>query len=460
MSSPPLALSRILALPCSTPSPPTFANELLDLIAHHAVPLPPSFYAPHHPYMPILFPLNPAPPTSTFMSLALVDSVLLHSVTSRSWTHVILTAPSHAHNITLRPYSAIDARIYSVTRRIDFFIPPPTPPIPDYPSLLTAFSNLTHIVWKNPPTCLFDTTTSLSLPSITHLQLAYLPCILCPAGLTALASIFSGLLSLQIMTCVASMEIDPSLTLPSQAQPLFPRLKHLAAGVPYNFMPGQPEEMNDFLKLCCCFPAAAVCPSLDHLAVQLFVSSVERFIDQHGENLKTIAFSSSNRAFFLRPQVLAIPLSLTTVIIHVDSFVHDLAFLPPLLATVVLVQPFVPDWLDIPILRFNVRQCLHQLLVTPHHYLAHVRCENRNLFSPADEADYLSQFADLNIEFSLFDFGTLLPHPAHVRVHGLCVPLLQMPLFSRRSLALYDPATSAPFPLLAARLISIPLTFF
>lgn len=385
-----------------------FANELFALFAKFLVPLPASMLLQPHPYLPILFPLNVSHAATNYFAFAITDSVALHFVTAISWKHVVVKTPRHVLNILARPFSPVTSSIYSATRRLDIFLPPPSDPIPNYSLFLSPFSRLTTLIWTFPPRSFFYPSSPTAIAPLTHLQIGNFPPDTCALGLRNLALTFPNLEVLQIVACNALLDMPDNFAHPTPHKPAWPSLKHLALGVACNFIPGTISTTdNNFMNLCGLFVQDSLFPNLQILHTEIFVTGIEPFLSEHANSISTASFPSSTRDYLLDTALLAIPPSLATIILHVDSFIQDFDLLPANITDVVVVQPLVPAWVDTPNLRYHVVQCLKQILATPDHAVRRIQCENRNLFTGQALTSTLALFKGSAIEFSLFDFGII-----------------------------------------------------
>lgn len=393
-----------LSLKTYTMPPYTFHDlppEIFDIIALYAVELPitTSSTLPH--YFPLLFPKNPQAPGTNLYDLTLAHPKLTPAIMKMSWPLVVVSVNSHVKNILdMRPTHRRQWFCKSTTR-CEIFLPILSP-TPDLDHFLHRFINLQTLVWEFPPLSFFRSSITLPQRSLTTLQIATLPSFFNAHNLIALSDVFPALTHLQVLD-TPFIDSSPRFTLPDD--PILPNLTHLAVGVPWHFLPGEPYHRNTFLDLLTLFPKHSAIPNLTHLAVELHADISEDFIEQHCESLTTIAFGSGDARFFDEDLLLAPPEHLRTIVLHLDADSLDFPELPLSITRIVLLQPFLPQWRTILNLHNHLSLCLDRIYTLPDNSVTEVLCEKRSAMSPSFIESQTERFAAVGVSFSVFDFS-------------------------------------------------------
>lgn len=246
-----------------------------------------------------------------------------------------------------------------------------------------------------PEPYLFKKWTSTLSPSITTLQIACACLDLCCEGLLILSEAFPNVETLQLMDVErVRLPFRPGIGF---AWALFPSVKHLHVGVPWNFFPGNPEAPNEFLTLLTHFSTHSILPSLETLAVESNVRDTTPFVYRRANQLRTLISSSRCGGSYSSLALDASPSTLSSLVFVVDAHTADLLPFPPSVQSVRVRLPVLPVWRGPRSMSHAVDRLLFQIFNAVHDGVKTVTLDRSDIYPVGWLAGQKAMFAEKGV---------------------------------------------------------------
>lgn len=241
--------------------------------------------------------------------------------------------------------------------------------------------------------------------SITVLQIACVPVDVSADDIFELSRAFPNIETLQIMQMErVNNPFHPNVDFTTT---LFPSVKHLHLGVPWNFFPGRANRRNVMLTFLEYFAQTATFPSLQRVMVQPNVDHIPGFIYRRARQLECVIASSQCGAVYRGVASDPTPSTISSIVFVLDASTPQLSVLPPSVMTVSVVLPFLPTWRRPRSLRRALDELLGQVLTSLHDAVERVTLEYSEVYTTEWITATRALFTGSGVSFELLHYGEL-----------------------------------------------------